>query len=220
MRLHGRVKIYNETTKAAPAPTENWSVCNNFYSSIWSKVIVRVNQTELSDPSTNPNPYKSYIENLLNYSRDYQKVVMRSCHWFMDVANKTGRTLDANANNYNKAYVERREGLAGGAFNEFNIALPSDIITAQRFLPPNFELEIMLHRMADDFCIIVGDDNENEYSIKLDNIHITMDRYQVSDSVQNAYKSGLRRSLKPTIPITRNYIKAYPVSATKTDLGK
>ena len=61
--------------------------------------------------------------------------------------------------------------------------------------------------MADAFCLLQPTDNTDKYSIKLDNIHITLERYEVSPEINRAYFSSLKSSIKPTIPFTRNYIK-------------
>ena len=117
-------------------------VCN-LYSALFSKVIVKINGTEISDPTSNPVPYKSYIENLLNYSKEFQETVLRSAKWVLDKPGKSGRYLTKAAaktagfeDEFNQSYVDRREGLEGGGYNEFCIPLPSDIVTAQRYLPP------------------------------------------------------------------------------------
>lgn len=169
---------------------------------------------------------KTFIENLLNYSKDFQQTVLKSAHWIPDVPYKTGKYLSqeaataANAKtSFNQAYVDRRVGLKTGAYKEFCIPLPSDVITAQRYLPPGFVLEITLQRMPDSFCIITGDSNEDDYTFELDNVHLSMDRYEVSNEVQKSYAAGLKSSVQPTIPITRNYIKAYTKTAGETDLG-
>lgn len=62
IRIHGRVKVYNSTKKAAPAEAENWSTCCNLYASLFSKAIVKINGMELSDPTTNPVPYKGRVQ--------------------------------------------------------------------------------------------------------------------------------------------------------------
>ena len=185
---------------------------------------------QISDPSSSPTPYKSYIENLLNYSKDFQDTVLKSsCHWIPDTpyAGDITHLTDTNPetkkkyDKFNQGYVDRRAGLKLGGWQEFNIMLPSDIVTCQRYLPPSYVVEVILHRMTDDFLIICGEGNtETEYKIELDNIHLTVDRYAVSPSVQSAYANGLKRSLKPSIPMSRNYIKAYPKQATQTDLGE
>ena len=120
-----------------------FSVVCNLYSALFSKVIVKINGTEISDPTSNPVPYKSYIENLLNYSKDFQETVLRSAKWVLDKPGKSGRYLTQAAaktagfeGEFNQSYVDRREGLDAGGYNEFCIPLPSDIVTAQRYLPP------------------------------------------------------------------------------------
>ena len=223
-RVHARSKVFNKTKNKAPEPTENWSTANNFYHSQFSKPVVKINGTEISDPSSNPYPYKSFIECLLNYSKEFKETVLKSSHYIEDKPYKTAKVLEETTNGtknpkFNQAYVDRREGLSGGAYNEFNIPLQSDIITAKKFLPPGYSIEVTLTRMPDSFSLIVGEGNTDDYTIELDNVHLTVDRYEVSDEVMQSYRQGLKSTIPPSIPITRNYIKAYPKSVGETDLG-
>ena len=61
--------------------------------------------------------------------------------------------------------------------------------------------------MSDEFCLLVPASNADKYSIKLDNIHITVDRYEVSPEINRGYFNSLKSSIKPQIPFSRNYIK-------------
>ena len=44
------------------------SVVNNIFNSLWSSINIRLNGTEITDPSSRWYSYKSYFENLLSYS--------------------------------------------------------------------------------------------------------------------------------------------------------
>ena len=209
-RLHGRVRIQNKTKNADPASTEDWSVVNNFYQSLISKVIVKINGTEISDASSNPYPYKAYIETLLNYTKQFKTTVLKSAHWMEDIPGKTGRTITKTDTGFNQGYLDRREGLSGGGYNEFVILLHSDVITCEKHLPPGYGIEISIQRMDDSFCIINGSSNtENEYKIELDNISLSCDRYETREKIS---RNGI-------IPFTRNYIKVYPKQQGETHLG-
>ena len=70
IRLHGRMRIRknNAGTLINLPAAEKVSVVNNIFNSLWSSINVRLNGTEITDPSSRWYSYKSYFENLLSYS--------------------------------------------------------------------------------------------------------------------------------------------------------
>lgn len=103
---------------------------------------------QIVDPSSNPGPYKSHIECLFNFSKEFQEIVMKSAKWILDEPQKQGMhlTKTGNESTYNKGYVERRAGIKTGNWEEFVIPLCSDVITSTRYLPPGYKIEIVLNR--------------------------------------------------------------------------
>ena len=144
--------MWNETNNAKPAATgnENFSVVCGLPGALWSKQIIIVNGTEIVDPSSNPGPWKNHIECLFNYSKEFQETVMKSAKWIKDVPHKRGMhlTKSGNEGTYNQSYVDRRAGINKGNWEEFVIPLSSDIITATRYLPPGYKIEIVLNRFV------------------------------------------------------------------------
>ena len=70
IRLHGRMRIRKSdagTLSNLPAG-EKVSAVNNIFNSLWSSINIRLNGTEITDPSSRWYSYKSYFENLLSYS--------------------------------------------------------------------------------------------------------------------------------------------------------
>ena len=134
---------------------EDISLCNNFYQSLWAKVVVEIENCEISDPTNEPYPYKAYFETLLNYSTEYKEKVLKTSGWIEDPPQKA-KALSCNSQNgehFNPALVERRKGVLG-SWDEFDIMLHSDIVTAHKHLPPGYRLAFKLTRMKDDFIIM------------------------------------------------------------------
>ena len=232
IKIGGQMRIVNKTTKNPPNPdTEDFSVVNNFKQAIWSKIIVKINGCEISDPTANPYPWKSYIETLLNYGTEYKENVLKlGSGWIEDKAgdgakNSVFPTIpdpnDANKkitnDKYNKALVERRLGIQTGGWEEMDVLMHSDIITAQIPLPPGYILEFKMDKMLDNFVIIKPDTNKNEYAIELQDVHLCLERIQFSDSALQAYNLKRNNSIA-TIPLTRNFIRSYPILKDQTDL--
>ena len=119
--------------------------------------------------------------------------------------------------NYNKALAERRRGLQKGAWEEMDVLMHSDVITSQIPLPPGYMLEFKMTRMRDNFVIIKPTTNTNEYRIELQDVHLVIERIQFNDSDLQAYNLKKNSSVA-TIPLSRNFIRAYPVIKGQTDL--
>lgn len=77
IRLVGSVqlekKAYASTEWGKPDPTDMVTVVNNAQQCLFSKVLCRLNDTEISDPSTDPYPYQSYFATTFNLTHDYKE---------------------------------------------------------------------------------------------------------------------------------------------------
>ena len=236
--IAGEMRVVNTTTnkKIVSEETddafEDFSLVNNYKQAIWSKIVAKINGCEITDPSADPYPYKSYLETLLNYNDNYKERVLKSSGWVEDDVGKgrkrssiekiKGTGEDANKlvenEEYNSAFAARRRGICKGGWVEINTLMHSDIITSQIPLPPGYILEFKMTRMSDDFVIINGKDNSNKYAIELRNIHLKIGRVQQSDAQLQAYNAK-KNSQLAQIPLTRNFIKTYPALMGQTDLS-
>ena len=93
----------------------------------------------------------------------------------------------------------------------------SDVITSQKHLPPGYILEFKMTPMSNDFVIIKPTTNNNKYEIELQDVHLVIERIQKTDAELQAYNAKKNNSIA-TIPLTRNFIKTYPVIERQTDL--
>lgn len=118
---------------------------------------------------------------------------------------------------YNSALDARRVGIKSGAWQEMDCLMHSDIITSQKHLPPGYTLEFKMTPMSNDFVIIQPESNKNKYEIELQDVHLVIERIQKTDAELQAYNAKKNNSIA-TIPLTRNFIKTYPVIERQTDL--
>ena len=77
IRLVGSVQLEKKASGEAdwkpPGADDLVTVINNAQQCLFSKVIIRLNDTEISDPSTDPYPYQSYFATTFNLTAEFKK---------------------------------------------------------------------------------------------------------------------------------------------------
>ena len=217
INLHGKMQIKKKDSNGmfVDLPNgEDIGVVNNIFHSLWSSVSIKINDTEITDPSSGVYPYKAYVENLLSYSPDTKKTKLRAQGYIED----TSQYFD-DFDSKNEAYETRKKWFAESKWNDFKIPLHNDIMSGDRDIPPNVKLMITLQRTQDNFCLMKPSTNTNEYSIELENIYLTLVRYETSTHIEDYHTSELKNGKIPTIPIQRNLIKSYTVQKNTNDLS-
>jgi hypothetical protein len=217
IRLSGKVKLQKKTenTLSNFDDTANEiSTVNNFFQSLYSSIICTVNGVEITDPSGNWYPYKSYLETLLSYSKSTKEGRLQSHCYFTDKANHfdslgqingNGKTTTESAND---GYVKRKEKFKNSKFVYFNIPLNMDLCTVRKYLPPGLKLEFEFHRSPDAFSLLSPYAKDN-CAIVLENLTLVLTRYTPSSSIQKFYQDGMIKNKKCVIPMDRSLIKSY-----------
>ena len=230
IRIGGQIRIQNKTTNEpivtdeAKSEFEDFGPINNYKQAIWSKIICKIQGCEISDPSADPYPWKSYLETLLNYTSEYKHTVLKSgSGWVEEEANDGDKLscLEKKGNvsnkDYNSALKARRVGIMTGRWEEFDVLMHSDVITAEKPLPPGYTIEFKMTRMSNEFLLIQPKTNQNKYEVELQDVHLVIERIQKPDSQLQAYNLRKNSSMA-RIALTRNFIKTYPVQKGQTDL--
>ena len=93
IRLSGKVKILKNTGGVlsnfiANESGNEVSTVNNFFQSLFSSVECTINGVEVTDPSGNWYPYKSYLETLFSYSKATKEGRLQSHCFYTDDANQ------------------------------------------------------------------------------------------------------------------------------------
>ena len=225
IRFAGELRVWNDTKKAQPAADEDWSVINNYQQSMISQVNCKINDQEINDPATKTYAYRSFIETLLNYTKTYKDTILRTSGWVEDEALKgkdkfscKPKIGSADNANFNQACLDRRDGISGGGWREFDLLLHHDVVTSIRNLPPGFRMEFTFNRTSDDFLFIQPKTNKDKYTLELRRVHIKMERREVVDRVLKSYMSQAGSKIS-RLPLTRNFVRTYPVVKGQTDLS-
>ena len=190
------------------------SVVNNIFHSLWSSVSIKINDTEITDPSSGVYPYKAYLENLLSYSPDTKQTKLRA-HGYIEDSSGRFDKMDGT----NLGYTNRKKMFSESKWVNFKIPLHNDLMSADKDLPPNVKMMITLQRTPDTFCLMKPYRNTDDYTIVLENICLSLVRFQPSHSIENNYTTALKSKIIPTIPMERNLIKSYTVQKNTNDLS-
>ena len=134
---------------------------NNIFHSLWSKVVVHLNDAAINDPTNSWYAYKAYFENHLSYSKgtksslDYRGYFNDTCEKFDDVG-----SIDSSTNHVlsqNDGFLKRQQKFAESQWVYFCINLHSDITTLRKYLPTNIKIKFEFQRSDDTFSLLSHD---------------------------------------------------------------
>ena len=97
--------------------------------------------------------------------------------------------------------------------------LPNDLLSSNCHLPPNTKLEITLRRTSNSFLNLQTEDNDAEYKFELDDVYLSMVKYDVEQDVLDEYYKHLKSGHIPRLEFCQNIIKTYPILQSSSDLS-
>ena len=213
IRLSGKVKILKNTGGVlsnfiANERGNEVSTVNNFFQSLFSSVECTINGVEVTDPSGNWYPYKSYLETLFSYSKATKEGRLQSHCFYTDDANQMDSIGETDQNGVltkesdNTGYKKRKEFFKNSVQRYFNIPIHNDICTLRKYLPPNTKLEFEFHRTS----LLTPNAN---CSIVLEDMTLSLSRYTPSNSIKKFHSDKLTSLKRQILPIDRLLIKTY-----------
>ena len=227
LRLSGKVSLKvsdNDTISNFTNTINEISTVNNFYQSLFSSVVCTLNGVEISDPSGNWYPYKSYLETLLSYSESTKTGWLTKNCYFQDKPGKYDElgVVDGNktttGESANIGYTARKKWFSKSKTRYFNIPIHSDICTLRKYLPPNTKLEFEFHRSPDAFSLLTP--YPSKYcKIEIGDLELSLTRYTPSKAIQSFHADRISKLKRQILPIDRSLIKTYTVQAGQSDLS-
>ena len=213
MKLYGSLRTKKKKTDGSwiyTALTDKVYFINNYYQSLWSNVIIKMNDTEFGDNATNNYAYGAYLQTLLGARECCKDTILWERGFIKD---KFGDDFDSVDDTKNTALKSRR---CSGNLKRMVIPLHNDLMTAQSYIPPNTKFTITFKRTEDKFVLMQGD--ASEYKVDLSNIFLKVRKYDVSEEVKKYYSKMLKT--KPlVIPYTKNIFKMYTKTQGDFDLS-
>lgn len=171
---------------------------NNFLHSMFDSVDVYFNQKPVSPPSK-AYAYRSYIENLLNYSPSAKKSHLSSALWYEDTPGKMDDVGTAN-----EGLVKRRKLANPKSIVDMIGPLHCDVFTGQRLLLNGVEVRVRLLQSRDSFCLI---DPTGLFTVRILDATLLVRRIRLSPGIALAHVRQLARETAK-YPLTRVEVKA------------
>ena len=212
MKLYGSIRTKKKSEDGAwinTVGTDKVYLINNYFHSLFSNVIINMNDSEFGNNGTNSYAYWSYLQKLLGARTSCEDTLLHSEGFIKDTLQK----LDSTDPDENVSLKLRK---LGGNLKRMIIPIHNDLMTAQSYIPPNKKFMITFKRTEDKFVIMQGDDNE--YRIELTHLKIKVRKYDISEDVRNYY-SKMLKTKSPIIPYTKNDFKMYTKPAGDYDLS-
>ena len=221
IRLHGRMRIRKNTSNVLrdlPAG-EKVSTVNNIFNSLWSSMNVRLNGTEITDPSSRWYSFKSYFENHLSYSSASKENILSFKGYIKDTVDKYDDIGSSGAVSANDGYKARQKMFAQSKWVYFCINIHADITTLRKYIPPNIKIMMELQRNSDEFCLL-SHHPKDSFKIELEDMRMRVNRIESSTDVMNYYVNKIKNGKVPRLSIDRSLMKTYTVTSGRLDLSE
>ena len=171
---------------------EKVGIVNNFLHGLFEQVDVFLKEKQVTQ-ATGMYAYHAYLETLLNYGPEAKRSQLTAAMFYKDMAGKINvagpKVVVANANlGLKQRYVFSRESgileMAGPLF--------CDVFRRKRLLLSFVDLQVILNRNVNDFCLIASEDNV-DYRVKLTEAYLKIRKVKVSPSISIAYELALKK---------------------------
>ena len=187
-----------------------YGVVNNFFSSMISSLVCKLNDCEIGDTSTNSYPYLSYLQTLLGTSASQSGSEILSSQLFIKDAPENMEAPNTSISD--TPYHKRRKVLFEREWVDFHIPIHSDLATCEKYLPPNSKLSFIFKRVDDEFSLWNAEGEEHQFHIVLDDLYVTLHKLEVTPKIlKNHYDKYVKADNPLKIKFTENVLKTFAV---------
>ena len=210
LTLHGRVGLRFRSNTGWEEKAEEMGVINNFFHSLFSSVTAKINDFQIGDIANNSYPYTTYLQTLLGTSSSQAANHILSQQGFIKDAPEDMATPRSIPGPFQK----RAEPLYYRKYVDFSIPLHNDLMTVEKYLPPNTKLSFTLRRSSNDFVLWkvgeVGEKSGEDYKIIIEDLHMKVKMLEVHpDVLKNHFKLAKENGIR--IKFTQNILKTFAV---------
>ena len=211
-RLEGRLKVVKADGSDLTS-SDNISVCNLFYQSLFENILFELENVKLDDPSPRTYPYKAYLETLLSYSTGVKNNWLNSLNVWESDTKDNFDTLGTG----NFGFVKRKSLISGSKYNYFAINLYLDICHSYKYLPPNLSMKFSFRRNNDNFSLLTS--GSDDYKIILENLKLKMYKVTPTEKIENFFKQNISKQ-PAKLNIDRSIIKTFTIPSGTSNLSQ
>ena len=170
---------------------EKVGIVNNFLHSLFKQVNVFLKEKQMTQ-ATGTYAYRVYLETLLNY--DPAARVSTAGMFYKDTAGKmdVADPTIAVAANANHGLKKRYEFSKQSRVIEMAGPLFCDVFKSERLLLSFVDLNVILNRNVNEFCIM-SDVDDADYRVKLTEVYLKICKVKVSPSISIAHELALKK---------------------------
>ena len=140
-----RVKVVNNAASADLAATDVIGPANNWLQTMFSDITITLGNIVVEGGSGN-YPYKAYLSNLLNFSKEVKNTHLETSGWYGDTASEMNSHTAVNV-----GFTARKTLIAESRTVELCGPLLLDMLLQQRYLLQNTNMRIKLHKTTPEF---------------------------------------------------------------------
>ena len=205
-----------KTTDGDLEDTDNVAPINYISNSFIHQMKIFLNNKLISD-SSDTYIYRSYIETLINYSKNVKDTNLQLGGWYEDAIAANQTTID---HQNNPGFIKRKGLCVASRIFEVLAPLHSDIFNQTNYMLPNVYLRVELFRNAQQKVLVKFDADANNpvsYNLHIKNIEWSV---RVVEVVKSLSLSNERRLLKDTAKyqLNRTIVKTHPLSEHTQDV--
>ena len=156
-KLEIKLRLMNDKTKLVK--TDIVGPVNLLLQSLWSQIDIFMNNTRVSDASTN-YAYRAYLPTILSYGTEVKCTMLDTQMFVKDVTD-----MDALTGGGNKGLNERASYTDLSKVVHIMGPLCSDIWKMNRWIIPGVSLNLSLWRNNNDFLIMTSNLTKNLFSL-------------------------------------------------------
>jgi len=175
-----------ETTPKAFKSDDKAGFVNDIGNALFSAVTIKVNDAPVSI-TTEQYPYVAYLQNLLNYPKDFSENIGRLYLWQKDDSEKMD-DITSNANVARKKWVTSKNHLYGV------VKLKSPLFLMKHYLMSFLNLDITMDRVTNhDFYIQSG--TKGTFSVKVESVVLKMRKLKLLPSFVSGFENFLKNQI-------------------------
>ena len=221
--LHTEIEITKEDggeldTEGQDYPESGLPI-DMIHHTMWSQMIVELNQNVVSFSNTN-YMYKAAIETLLGYSHDTKLTQLSVIGYTGDEGNfdalhPTKPAAGQDASSLNQGLYRRSGWFRGNKTAQFVGPLLADICNQNRLILNGVDINIRLWPTKNSFCLMTFPAG-TKCKINIKDIYLDVCKVDVSPSVMLAQTELLKNNVTAKYPLQKTEVKTFTISARQS----
>jgi hypothetical protein len=176
---------------------------NNALHSLFSQCSVYLNEVMIT-PSSNQYAYRSYIETLLGYNKEFHKSQAQCALYFK---NKDSTNTDPTKDD---GFGKRFQFSKGSKEVELIGRPYSDIFVQNKFLVPGVDMRIQFLRSSPEFCLHATADGK--YNVQITEAKLIIQKHTILPSLMTNILKSWEDGALVTYPMKKVEVKAYTLA--------